>query len=58
MRQRTQIEVPNPDPKASEFENFDRFMRVLVTKPPQKKPAVKESGKIQNQERKRRLPRP
>jgi len=57
MRQRTKIEVPNLDPKASEFENFDRFMRVLITKPHKGKSAAKKAAKRQAQ-LKRRLPRP
>jgi hypothetical protein len=56
MRQRTRIEVPNSDPKASEFENFDKFMRVLITKPHKPKAVAKKTGK--DQARKRRLPRP
>ena len=54
MRPRTKIE-PLPDPNLSEFENFDRFMRILVTKPPQPKTALKTT---KNQGRSRRLPRP
>jgi len=57
MRQRTKIEVPNSDPKASEFENFDRFMRVLITKPHKPKTAAKKKT-VKGQDRKRRLPRP
>jgi hypothetical protein len=56
MRQRTKIELPNSDPKASEFENFDRFMRVLITKP--HKPKVRTKQTTKGQVRKRRLPRP
>ncbi len=31
MRPRTKITIPNPS--ASEFENFDRFVRIVLTKP-------------------------
>jgi hypothetical protein len=58
MRQRTKIEVPNPDPKASEFENFDRFMRVLITKPHKPEPPAKEEVGKDQEPKRRRLPRP
>jgi hypothetical protein len=53
MRPRTKISLPNPS--ASEFENFDRVVGILLTK---KKPPViaKPAGK-KHQERER-LPRP
>ena len=31
MRPRTKITIPNPS--ESEFENFDRFVRIVLTKP-------------------------
>ena len=53
MRPRTKIEIPNPS--ASEFENFDRFVRIVLAKG---KPAKQERTEVKPQSRKRRLPRP
>lgn len=57
MRPRTKIN-PAPDPSRSEFQNFDRFMSILVTKKPiknVKKTSASDSPKVQERER---LPRP
>ena len=46
MRPRTKIEIPNPS--TSEFENFDRFVRIVLAKgKPTKeaKPKVKTARK-------------
>lgn len=53
MRPRTKIEIPNPS--ASEFENFDRFVRIVLAKG---KPSKEEKPKVKPQAPKRRLPRP
>ena len=42
MRPRTKITIPNPS--ASEFENFDRFVRIVLTKPKPPKVAKAKSG--------------
>jgi hypothetical protein len=52
MRPRTTITIPNPS--GSEFENFDRFVRIVLAKG---KPAKEEKPKAKRQARKRRLPR-
>ncbi len=52
MRPRTKIEIPNPS--GSEFENFDRFVRIVLAKG---KPQKHERPKAKPQDRKR-LPRP
>jgi len=51
MRPRTKIEIPNPS--ESEFENFDRFVRIVLAKG---KPAKEEKPKAKPQ--RKRLPRP
>jgi hypothetical protein len=51
MRPRTRITIPNPS--ASEFENFDRFVRIALAKG---KPSKDEKSKAKPQARKR-LPR-
>ena len=51
MRPRTRITLPNPS--ESEFENFDRFVRVVLSKP---KPL--KDAKAKGQPAGRRLPRP
>jgi len=51
MRPRTRIEIPNPS--HSEFENFDRAVKILLTK---RKPDAEKPKKPQAT--KRRLPRP
>ena len=47
MRQRTKLPVPNPSAK-SEWENFDRLIRFLLSKKPAWKPKeqqrVKDKG--------------
>jgi hypothetical protein len=53
MRPRTKITIPNPS--ESEFENFDRFVRIVLAKG---KPAKEERSKAKPQARARRLPRP
>ncbi len=55
MRPRTKL--PIPEPSGTEFQNFDRFMRILVTKKPAKhaKTSASDSPKVQERER---LPRP
>jgi len=40
MRPRTQIAIP--EPKDSEFENFDRLVGILMRAKPMKKKAVKK----------------
>ena len=52
MRPRTKL--PIPEPTGTEFENFDRLLKILVKKKPQ--PATKQAAKAQV--RRRRLPRP
>jgi len=52
MRPRTKITIPNPS--ASEFENFDRFVRIVLAKG---KPAKTATPKA-NRQASRRLPRP
>jgi hypothetical protein len=52
MRPRTKITIPNPS--ENEFENFDRFVRIVLSKG---KPAKEEKPKAKPQAR-RRLPRP
>jgi hypothetical protein len=52
VRPRTKIEIPNPS--NSEFENFDRFVRIVLAKG---KPRKEERPKAKPQARKR-LPRP
>ncbi len=52
MRPRTKITIPNPS--ESESENFDRFVRIVLSKP---KPA-KDATPKKRQSAKRRLPRP
>lgn len=52
MRPRTKL--PIPEPTGTEFENFDRLMKILVTKKPQ--PAKKKPAN--GQDRGERLPRP
>lgn len=53
MRPRTKITLPNPS--ESEFENFDRFVRIVLSKP---KPAKAAPEKAKSQSAKRPLPRP
>lgn len=53
MRPRTKISLLNPSP--SEFENFDRFVQIVLAKG---KPQKKEKPEAKPQARKRRLPRP
>jgi hypothetical protein len=48
MRARTQIAIP--EPKGSEFENFDRFVGILMRVKPKKKAAAKRKD---NAKRKR-----
>lgn len=57
MRPRTKI--PIPEPKGTEFENFDRLTRILLSKPVLSRPA-KPSGKGQppKDHDRERLPRP
>jgi hypothetical protein len=43
MRQRTQIAIP--EPKGSEFENFDRLTGILMRVKPAKKKAVAKAKK-------------
>lgn len=43
MRARTQIAIP--EPKGSEFENFDRLAGILMRVKPKKKTAVKAKQK-------------
>lgn len=52
MRPRTKIELENPS--KSEFENFDRFVRIVLAKG---KPEKEERPEAKPQARKR-LPRP
>jgi len=48
--------LPIPEPSGSEFENFDRLMGILLSKPkPKPKPEAKP-GRAKRQ--RRRLPRP
>jgi hypothetical protein len=54
MRPRTKL--PIPEPTGSEFENFDRLMKLLVSKSPKPRPAKERPAKAQDRER--RLPRP
>ncbi|MEP7364042.1 MAG: hypothetical protein ABI972_12365 [Acidobacteriota bacterium] len=51
MRPRTKI-APEPDPNATEFQNFDRLVRAVLMKP--KRKADKPSA----QDQESRLPRP
>ncbi len=53
MRQRTKIEIPNRSD--SEFENFDRFVRIVLASP---KPPKEMKPRAARQSGKRRLPRP
>lgn len=53
MRPRTKITLSNPS--ESEFENFDRFVRIVLAKG---KPTKAERPKAKTQARKGRLPRP
>ena len=53
MRPRTKIAIPNPS--ASEFDNFDRFVRIVLAKG---KPSKEERPKAKPQAAERRLPRP
>jgi hypothetical protein len=43
MRPRTKITIPNPS--KSEFENFDRFVRIVLAKGKPKKKAAKPKAK-------------
>jgi len=43
MRPRTQIAIP--EPKGSEFENFDRLAGILMRVKPKKKPVTKRRKK-------------
>jgi len=52
MRPRTKL--PIPEPTGTEFENFDRLLRILVTKPPQ----PKKVAALQKPAKRQRLPRP
>jgi hypothetical protein len=51
MRPRTKL--PIPEPTGSEFHNFDRLMKILITK-------KSRTAKVQpaKSQRRRRLPRP
>jgi hypothetical protein len=53
MRPRTKIELANPS--ESEFENFDRFVRIVLASGKLQK---EERPKAKPQARKRPLPRP
>lgn len=55
MRPRTKVNMP--EPSGTEFQNFDRFMCILITKKPTKhaKTPASDSPKVQERER---LPRP
>ncbi len=44
MRPRTQIAIP--EPKGSEFENFDRLASILMSVKPKKKTAAAKRKKI------------
>ncbi|MDQ2842048.1 MAG: hypothetical protein M3Y72_13600 [Acidobacteriota bacterium] len=53
MRPRTKITIPNPS--ESEFENFDRFVRIVLAKG---RPRKQYEPKAKSQATKRGLPRP
>lgn len=53
MRPKTKF--PIPEPKGSEFENFDRLTRILASKTRAPQEKRKEAAKAKRQ---RRLPRP
>ena len=56
MRPRTRL--PIPEPKGSEFQNFDRLMKILIAKKPPAKAAVERPAEpAKDQVRRRRLPR-
>ena len=56
MRPRTQIAIP--EPKGSEFENFDRTMRELIKVPHSEIKAALDAEKAEKQRRKRKAKKP